>query len=179
MQCLIVEKTEQDEQEQLVSVEIVEQQDRDAAAYADAMYLDEFQPDRWFYRTPLIIAGVAIASLLITARMLTPSDQKMGTHQQLGLPECGFITMFGIPCPSCGMTTSWSHLTRGHVVSAIDANPGGTLLGISAAFFAPWFVLCGIFGKWVFRINLKILLTVVVAIFVVTLGNWIYKVFLF
>ena len=34
----------------------------------------------------------------------------MGTHQQLGLPPCNFVTLTGYPCPACGMTTSFALL---------------------------------------------------------------------
>ncbi|NBO19844.1 MAG: DUF2752 domain-containing protein, partial [Proteobacteria bacterium] len=50
---------------------------------------------------------------LSNVRWLTPDARGLGTHEQLGLPPCGFYLWYGLPCPSCGMTTSWPHfLTR-------------------------------------------------------------------
>ena len=51
--------------------------------------------------------------LLAVAAWLEPSPTGIGTHQQLGLPPCTFWMLFGRPCPTCGMTTSWAHLVRG------------------------------------------------------------------
>ena len=40
--------------------------------------------------------------------------------------------MFGIRCPGCGMTTSWSHFMRGHWMESLQSNVGGFLLAIVA-----------------------------------------------
>ncbi len=130
---------------------------------------------KWIVRAPLILAGAAAITLLVTARCLTPSDVGMGTHQQLGLPPCGFVVMFGAPCPSCGMTTSWAHMTRGNVVGSFGANPGGAMLAITAALMGPWLAICGLMGRWIPRpMNLWIPVAVLCLIFAVTLTNWIF-----
>jgi hypothetical protein len=135
-------------------------------------------PSQWLYRFPMILIGVILIGLLVTARTLTPANEGNGTHQQLGLPECGFITMFGVPCPSCGMTTSWSHLTRGQVPSSFQANPGGMVLGIASMMAGPWLLLCGVFGRWLPRpIDLRIVLGVVLVIFTITFANWLMTIF--
>ena len=137
-------------------------------------FMDESPISKWVVRLPLIAAGATIVGLLITARCLTPSDVGIGTHQQLGLPPCGFVAMFGVPCPSCGMTTSWSHMTRGNIFSSFGANPGGALLAISGAVFGPWLTLCGFRGRWVPRpMNLWVPIVLLGVIFAVTLVNWI------
>ena len=71
-------------------------------------------------------------SLLVVARLLSPSQQGLGTHQQLGLPPCSMRVMFGIRCPGCGMTTSWSHFTRGQWMQSLQSNVGGFLFAIVA-----------------------------------------------
>jgi hypothetical protein len=58
---------------------------------------------------------------------LTPSSQGHGTHQQLGLPPCPSVFMFGRLCPGCGMTTAFSATIKGDFVTAWNANPFGTL----------------------------------------------------
>jgi len=72
----------------------------------------------------------------------------MGTHQQLGLPPCTFVAWLGIRCPSCGMTTSWSHMLRGNVLGAMQANAGGALLALTAATCGPWLLGTGLVGRW-------------------------------
>ena len=59
------------------------------------------------------MAGLTLVSLLAVAGSLQPSPAGLGTHEQLGLPSCTFRWLFGMRCPSCGMTTSWSHAMRG------------------------------------------------------------------
>ncbi|WP_404310687.1 DUF2752 domain-containing protein [Neorhodopirellula lusitana] len=76
--------------------------------------------------------AISLAIPLIVARSLAPSPDGLGTHQQLGLPPCSMRVLFGMRCPACGMTTSWSHLTRGDLLASIQANAGGAALGILA-----------------------------------------------
>ena len=93
------------------------------------------------------LAGVILLALLATAIWLEPDPRGMGTHQKLGLPPCSFKEMFGRPCPSCGMTTSWSYLVRGQFLKSFDANLGGTLLALSAAIVAPWLLISAWRGR--------------------------------
>jgi hypothetical protein len=87
--------------------------------------------------------------LLAVAARLEPDANGYGTHQQLGLPPCTFVTLFGGRCPSCGMTTSWCHLIRGQLVAAARANVGGTLLGLLCLMAAPWALLSAWLGRLV------------------------------
>lgn len=68
------------------------------------------------------------SSPLALARMLRPSAEGVGTHQQLGLPPCTFLWVTGIPCPFCGMTTSWSHAARFDVIGSLSTQPMGFVL---------------------------------------------------
>jgi hypothetical protein len=59
-----------------------------------------------------------------------------------GIPfggECGMKTMFGIPCPQCGMTRSWVNLVRGNVIEAFTFNAAGALLLL-------WIASAGVIG---------------------------------
>jgi len=131
----------------------------------------------WYLRTMFAGIAVTLATLLITAACLTPSPKGYGTHQQLGLPPCTFQVMFdGKPCPSCGMTTSWSHLMRGHVFSSFQANPGGTLLAITSLVLAPWLFMSAVKGTWFIGVPPTWLaLTVAITLLSVTFGNWIIQ----
>jgi hypothetical protein len=83
------------------------------------------------------LSGVAVLAILITARCLEPATDGFGTHQQLGLPPCTSVALFGMRCPSCGMTTSWSLATRGELLAAGRVNCGGLLLAIIAMAYLP------------------------------------------
>jgi hypothetical protein len=72
------------------------------------------------------------------AYRLEPDPRGFGTHQRLGLPPCTFRVLFQISCPSCGMTTSFSHFSRGEFGSAWRANPAGLMLAVLCAILIPW-----------------------------------------
>ncbi|MCA9038914.1 MAG: DUF2752 domain-containing protein [Planctomycetaceae bacterium] len=80
----------------------------------------------------LLILGFALAMYL------TPNPNGSGTHQQLGLPPCTMKVVMGIPCPSCGMTTSFSNFVRGNMIAALSANPAGVLLATLSLLCIPW-----------------------------------------
>jgi hypothetical protein len=75
----------------------------------------------------LLLAAAALC-VLGASRGLVPDARGLGTHTQLGLPPCGFLTLTGLPCPACGLTTSFAHLARGQVNAALHANALGLVL---------------------------------------------------
>ncbi|HCU23725.1 MAG TPA: hypothetical protein DF383_01810, partial [Deltaproteobacteria bacterium] len=78
--------------------------------------------------------------------LLTPNSSGIGTHQRLGLPPCLFYTWTGLPCPSCGLTTSFTHLMHGHWREAFHVHPLGPLFFFGFALLAI-FGLLEFFGK--------------------------------
>ncbi|MCA9136519.1 MAG: DUF2752 domain-containing protein [Planctomycetales bacterium] len=78
------------------------------------------------------LTALLLIALLVTASALKPSSAGLGTHHQLGLPPCTIRVLFGVRCPSCGMTTSWAHVMRGNLLASAKANPGGMLLAFYA-----------------------------------------------
>ncbi|VAX38719.1 hypothetical protein MNBD_PLANCTO02-2630 [hydrothermal vent metagenome] len=79
-----------------------------------------------------LIAGFALAV------SLEPSPLGYGTHQKLGLPPCSFLILFDIPCPSCGMTTSFANFVRGRFIASAQANVAGLLLALFCFLQIPW-----------------------------------------
>src|SRR3984957_18651504 len=94
-----------------------------------------------------LIAGFGVAA------MLEPDSRGFGTHRQLGLPPCTVRLLFGIPCPSCGMTTSFASLMRGQLDQSFRANPAGLLLGLACAALIPWCWLSVFYARlcWIQR----------------------------
>lgn len=76
---------------------------------------------RWCW---LALALVALAVLAI-ARALEPHPDGVGTHRALGIAPCMFLEWFGLPCPTCGMTTAFAHLARGQLSASLAAHPLG------------------------------------------------------
>lgn len=83
-----------------------------------------------FGRAYAVIVFSACVGLLGVALWLQPSPSGMGTHQQLGLPPCVTVMMTGYPCPSCGMTTAFSHAVRGQLLRSFHAQPAGLAAAI-------------------------------------------------
>lgn len=61
--------------------------------------------------------------ILVLAYSLEPDLSGIGTHQQLGLEPCGFLTRTKIPCMMCGMTTSFSLYMHAKFLDAIVNQP--------------------------------------------------------
>ena len=115
--------------------------------------------------------------MLGVAVWLKPDTSGRGTHRQLGLPPCTFVMLFNQPCPSCGMTTSWAHVVRGQIVSALRANVGGTLLAVLALVAVPWSLISAGRGRWIWRPPHESLIVAVAAVLVlVTLTDWIVRI---
>jgi hypothetical protein len=92
-----------------------------------------------------VLVGLALVltAVFVTAWILNPyepdgSARRMETHRQLGLPPCTFYALTGLPCPSCGMTTSFALLVRGDVLNSLRANAVGTLLALVCLALIPW-----------------------------------------
>lgn len=125
--------------------------------------------ERW----ALIALAIGLSVSIGIAAVLHPRAQGLGTHQQLGLPPCTVRVLFGQPCPSCGMTTSWANLVRGNVSDALRANIGGTLLGVLAMAGIPYLTISAARGRWWgFEPSAVIVTWLSAAIVSVTLIQW-------
>lgn len=71
-----------------------------------------------------------VIAVLTAAWRIDPGMLRMGAHRQLGLPPCGFLTITGFPCPTCGMTTAFAHTVHGHPAAAIASQLAGFILAV-------------------------------------------------
>jgi Protein of unknown function (DUF2752) len=134
-------------------------------------------------RAPLehrVIAGVvgcALLAVLIIASRLTPAAEGVGTHRGLGLPACGMLVASGVPCPTCGMTTAFAHMTGLEVIAAFRAQPFGAALALgSAAGFWLCVWIAG-FGSRIGTLLVRMLSPRVVwLVFVLAGAAWVYKI---
>jgi hypothetical protein len=84
------------------------------------------------------LGAVAGTSVLGIARWLVPDPRGIGTHEQLGLPPCGFIQVFhDVPCPSCGMTTTFALAADGRLVDGFKNQPMGFLIFLTTIVLVP------------------------------------------
>ncbi|MCK4660730.1 MAG: DUF2752 domain-containing protein [Phycisphaerae bacterium] len=127
-----------------------------------------------------LVAGllfVGCSGLFVVAAMLTPDPCGVGTHTHLGLPPCSMMVTWGIPCPTCGMTTAFAYTVRGQWLAAIRAQPAGWLAAVATAVFAVVNAVTAVTGrKWVvnwYRVPPGRVVMIVVA---VVLLAWAYRI---
>jgi len=116
--------------------------------------------------------------ILFLAHLLNPDPSGLGTHKGLGLPPCGFYTMFHKPCPSCGMTTSFALLMHGRLLDAFKSQPAGVFLFFTALFV--WLTLPFHYfkrKKLLDLLELPYLLPILIANLVVIMTVWLIRLF--
>jgi Protein of unknown function (DUF2752) len=107
-----------------------------------------------YVRGVLVGLALGLVGVFGLARWLDPYEEdgtprRDSTHMQVGLPPCTFLEITrkrfggeGIPCPSCGMTTSFALLMRGDLVNSLRANYAGTALALLCLVAVPWLLAC-------------------------------------
>lgn len=121
-------------------------------------------------------AAICLLALFAISSRLTPDPAGLGTHQQLGLPPCSMRLIFGIPCPACGMTTSWSFFVRGQFWSSFSASPAGCLLAGVCCVAAVTLVRVSITGRPVGRRHQWALVAGLLTVGVVAIVVWGFRV---
>ena len=115
-----------------------------------------------------VVAAAIMAvcmGVLVLAIYIKPEERGLGSHEQLGMAQCGFYERSGYPCPTCGMTTAFAHVVRGQLVRAFVVQPAGAL-GALACVLAM--VVCGYaaitrkgLGKYFFGINWMMVIMII------------------
>ena len=95
-----------------------------------SLHSDVPTPRRLAWRLRLrggLIAAVC-GAVLAVAGGLSPLSGGQGTHEQLGIPPCSFLSRTGWPCPGCGVTTSLAAVAHAQLALAWQAQPFGFVL---------------------------------------------------
>jgi len=103
---------------------------------SDDHRVTEAAAERRLRRGAGLAAAVPALGLLSVAAWLQPDPAGSGTHRQLDLPACGWMTAFDTPCPTCGMTTAFAHAAEGDLLGALAAQPLGAVLALATAMIA-------------------------------------------
>ena len=85
------------------------------------------------HRLAAALVAMSLLGLLLTATWLRPAAAGHGTHTQLGMLQCGWVAAFGRPCPTCGMTTAFTHAAHGNIARSFAVQPMGAVLAIASA----------------------------------------------
>lgn len=134
----------------------------------------------WWVRGLLLLMAATFATVFYVATRVQPygpggEPMRMASHESLGLPPCNFKQVVGIPCPSCGMTTSFAMLVRGDVWNSLKANWVGTLLAIFLAIAIPWSVYCSLRGRYLWIRRFEIFVPISLGTYVVLmLARWVF-----
>ncbi len=131
------------------------------------------RPARWV-RATLLIVTAGLVAVFVTAARLHPYDADgkpltMASHTQLGMPACEFYVIFHKPCPSCGLTTSFSLLMHGDVLASLRANAIGTVMALFWLGLIPWCLYATLKGRYLWIRALEPALLWAVGIFTVLL----------
>lgn len=124
-----------------------------------------------------LLGAALLLAVLIASAFISPESKGHGTHEQLGMAPCPFLAATGIPCMTCGMTTSVSLASHGAPWRAIATQPVGALVALGAAvgFWACMHV--AVFGSRLGRITAPLLTPRWLSIAAALWGaSWIYKI---
>ena len=123
----------------------------------------------WLLAIALGLVGVFGVAAWLNPYEEDGSARRLETHLQLGLPPCTFRVLTGLPCPSCGMTTSFSLLMHGDLENSLRANAVGTLLALFGLALVPWSLASLLRERLLFIVSVERTVLGVVLIFVVLL----------
>lgn len=129
--------------------------------------------DHLQYGAIIVLAAVTLS----IARYLHPAERGFGTHEQLGLPPCTFLLWTGLPCPSCGLTTSFAHAAHLQFLASFLAQPFGFLAFWLTALSIP-FALYLLYRRvtWDRILHARAANPVVYVLLVLYLLSWVYKI---
>ena len=125
------------------------------------------------------VIAIACVSVLAVATTIAPNPAGLGTHRDMGFPSCNFLAVTGLPCPSCGMTTSFAWFVRGNVLASLYVQPAATLLAAAAGmtFWAGLYIAAT--GKPVYRLLTRLPgQYYVLAPLALGIAGWAWKIFL-
>ncbi len=128
-------------------------------------------------RTVCALLSFGAFAVLGVALWLRPSPTGLGTHVALGLPPCGWVAGYDLPCPTCGMTTAFSLAARGSLWASFRVQPMGCLLAVGTAAVAVTCAYVAATGSRLGHVlGARLTPRVVVALAALALVAWGYKV---
>lgn len=119
-----------------------------------------------------------IILIIAVALFLKPDPRGFGTHSQLLILPCYFQATTGLPCPGCGLTTSFSHIAHGNIEKALLCNIFGPVLFLMMVIFGIYNLLY-IITKGKIRLNISNSLQQCF-LFSILIGfviNWFFKIY--
>ncbi len=162
-----------------------EAEERSAAAFEGPTAWDlgavRTSPGRVRAWAGVLLLG-SVALLAVAAYVVPASDRagnRLGSHRQIpGLGPCGMMVQTGFPCPTCGMTTAFSHTVRGQLGQAFLAQPTGLILALVTVGLVPLAAWCLWAGRLpAVQIPVLTPYRLCLAMLILLVGGWAFKLF--
>jgi hypothetical protein len=135
------------------------------------------EPLSWPARALAGCFGFGALTLLALSAWLHPDPAGVGTHHQLGLKPCGLLLSTGMPCPTCGMTTSFALFAHGRLLASFLNQPMGFVTAIGACATVWIGLYLAVTGKPVGRLANRLPLRgLVLAAVGFLLAAWVWKI---
>ncbi|MFH1304035.1 MAG: DUF2752 domain-containing protein [Planctomycetota bacterium] len=133
-------------------------------------------PIGWKIRLLLIGWSLFLIAGFGVAVQTKPDPRGFGTHQRLGFSPCVIRNQLSIPCPSCGMTTSFSHFVRGQIRQSAQANTAGLVLAMVCLVMIPWSWI-SVYRKrlWLVSHPENCLLWLMCGLVSITVMEWVFR----
>lgn len=104
-------------------------------------------------RALALAAALACLSVLVVAAYVTPNPAGVGTHaSSLHMKPCHFLQTTHLPCPGCGMTTSFAWFARGNLLASVYVQPMGAALAAIACGVVWAGLYVAVSGRPVYRL---------------------------
>lgn len=82
---------------------------------------------RHISRQDRVIVLAVVTCVIVASWWLSPDEKGFGTHRQLLMLPCIFQAATHLPCPLCGLTTSFALMADGRVSDAFEVHIAGPL----------------------------------------------------
>ncbi len=89
-----------------------------------------------------LLIALGLGGILIISYVLQPDPRGYGTHEHLFLPPCYMQFFFHIPCPACGLTTSFAYLAKGSWITAFHLHWMSPVLFLGFVFLFVYSIVC-------------------------------------
>jgi hypothetical protein len=123
-------------------------------------------------RTAAVIVCLAIVAFFGVFALAGHYNLDMGRW----LGYCGFKQRYGLPCPTCGMTTTVLTFARGRIFDAFYIQPAGALFCcvlVAAAFLAFVTAVFGVCFRFIRRFFSEIKVRyIIIALTVIIAAGW-------
>ena len=122
-----------------------------------------------------LIAGLVSSVVIVLFGLLwLAANDKIGID--LLLDPCGFKQRYGLPCPTCGMTTSALAFAQGKIFESLYIQPAAALLcsiGVVVAFLALFTAVSGVYFRFFERFFAEVKIKyIILALVVIIAAGW-------